>query len=204
MVIKSVNLETVVGVTTRKLPQHTFPEFAFAGKSNVGKSTLINMLMQRKSYARVSEKPGKTATINYYNINDRFYLVDLPGYGYASATRKEIQQQWGDMIENYLHTSRSLKAVFLLVDIRHDPSANDILMFDWILHNGFVPIIIATKMDKLKRSQVAGAVKNIETVLHERSQLGKDVSLTIIPTSGETRAGREELVEILDSFLEKS
>lgn len=204
MVIKSVNLETVVGVTTRKLPQHTFPEFAFAGKSNVGKSTLINMLMQRKSYARVSEKPGKTATINYYNINDRYYLVDLPGYGYASATRKEIQQQWGDMIENYLHTSRSLKAVFLLVDIRHDPSANDILMFDWILHNGFVPIIIATKMDKLKRSQVAGAVKNIETVLHERSQLGKDVSLTIIPTSGETRAGREELVEILDSFLEKS
>lgn len=204
MIIKSVNLETVVGVTTKELPRHTWPEFAFAGRSNVGKSTLINMLMQRKSYARVSEKPGKTATINYYNINDRFYLVDLPGYGYASATRRDIKDQWGDMIERYLHTSRSLKAVFLLVDIRHDPTDNDVLMFDWILHNGFVPIIVATKLDKLKRSQVAGAVKNVESVLHEKSQLGKDVTLTIIPTSGETKAGRDKIEEVITSFLEPS
>ncbi len=201
MIIRSVNLETVVGVTTKELPRHTWPEFAFAGRSNVGKSTLINMLMQRKSYARVSEKPGKTATINYYNINDQFYLVDLPGYGYASATRRDIKDQWGAMIERYLHTSKSLKAVFLLVDIRHDPTDNDVLMFDWILHNGFVPIIVATKLDKLKRSQVAGAVKNVETVLHEKSQLGKDITLTIIPTSGETKAGRDKIEEVITSFL---
>ncbi len=192
MIIKTVNLETVCGITSR-LPHHTWPEFAFAGKSNVGKSTLINALMNRKSYARTSGKPGKTQTINYYNINDALYLVDLPGYGYATAG-VEVKAQWGTMIENYLHTSDSLKVVFLLIDIRHDPSADDVLMFDWVVHNGFVPIIVATKADKLKRSQLSKAVANIERVLHEKSAVGQEVSLTVIPFSGLTKQGRDEIL----------
>lgn len=192
MIIKTVNLETVCGITSR-LPHHTWPEFAFAGKSNVGKSTLINALMNRKSYARTSGKPGKTQTINYYNVNDALYLVDLPGYGYATAG-VEVKAQWGTMIENYLHTSDSLKVVFLLIDIRHDPSADDVLMFDWVVHNGFVPIIVATKADKLKRSQLSKAVANIERVLHEKSAVGQEVSLTVIPFSGLTKQGRDEIL----------
>ena len=202
MVIKNVNLETVCGITTKNLPVNTLPEFAFAGKSNVGKSTLINALMNRKAYARVSEKPGKTQTINYYNVNDAFYLVDLPGYGYASA-RADIREGWGPMIERYLHTSRTLQAIFLLVDIRHDPTANDVMMFDWIVHGGFVPIIIATKLDKLKRSQVPAAVKNVEKVLKERSQYGKEVSVRVIPFSGETKAGREDIYTLLEQGLQQ-
>lgn len=196
MIIKTVNLETVCGITSR-LPQHTWPEFAFAGKSNVGKSTLINALMNRKSYARTSGKPGKTQTINYYNINDALYLVDLPGYGYATAG-VEVKAQWGTMIENYLHTSDSLKVVFLLIDIRHDPSADDVLMFDWVVHNGFVPIIVATKADKLKRSQLSKAVANIERVLHEKSAVGQEVSLTVIPFSGLTKQGRDVILEKIE------
>ena len=115
MIIKNVNLETVCGITS-KLPENDKPEIAFAGKSNVGKSSLINALMNRKSYARISATPGKTQTINYYNINDELYLVDLPGYGYAKVSEQE-KAQWGRMIENYLHSSRQLKAIFLLIDI---------------------------------------------------------------------------------------
>lgn len=199
--VKSVNLETVVGVTTKELPHHTWPEFAFAGKSNVGKSTLINTLMNRHSYARVSQKPGKTQTINYYNINDWFYLVDLPGYGYTKVTRADIKAQWGRMIENYLHSSASLRAVFLLVDIRHDPSPNDVQMYDWIVHQGYVPFIVATKADKLKRSQLKAATANVERVLRENSREGAEVSLRIIPFSGVTRQGRDEILTVMESFL---
>ena len=145
MVIKNVNLETVCGITST-LPDNQYPEFAFAGKSNVGKSSLINGLMNRKSLARTSAQPGKTQTINFYNINDECYFVDLPGYGYARAN-EEIKAKWGKMIENYLHRSKQLKAVFLLVDIRHEPSGNDRLMYEWILNQGFEPVIIATKLD---------------------------------------------------------
>ena len=152
MVIKSVNLETVCGITST-LPKTELPEFAFAGKSNVGKSSLINALMNRKSYARISAQPGKTQTINFYNINEEFYYVDLPGYGYARVS-EEIKEKWGKMIERYLHQSKQLRVVFLLIDIRHDPSANDKQMYDWIVHQGFEPVIIATKLDKIKRSQV--------------------------------------------------
>ena len=123
MIIKSINLETVCGITS-KLPENSMPELAFAGKSNVGKSSLINGLMNRKAYARTSAQPGKTQTINYYNINDSFYYVDLPGYGYAKVTM-EIKAKWGKLIEDYLHQSKQLKVVFLLVDIRHAPSEND-------------------------------------------------------------------------------
>ena len=196
MVIKSVNLETVCGITS-KLPANTLPEVAFAGKSNVGKSTLINGLMNRKSYARVSSQPGKTQTINYYNINDQLYLVDLPGYGYATAGVK-VKQQWGQMIENYLHNSPTLKAVFLLVDIRHEPSDNDVMMYDWILQAGFSPIVIATKADKIKRSQLAKHKKMIRESIAERSHVSGEVSLKIIPWSGLSKQGREEIYQILD------
>ena len=190
MVIKSVNLETVCGITS-KLPENTLPEFAFAGKSNVGKSSLINTLMNRKAYARTSSQPGKTQTINFYRINDDMYYVDLPGYGYAKVSLEE-KAKWGKMIENYLNKSAMLKKVFLLVDIRHDPSENDRIMYKWIVHNGWQPIIIATKLDKLKRSQVAGQVKKIRAGL----EMGREDIL--IPFSAETKQGREEIWAILE------
>ena len=149
MVIKSVNLETVCGVTS-KLPLNMKPEIAFAGKSNVGKSSLLNVLINRKSYARTSAQPGKTQTINFYNVNDALYYVDLPGYGYAKVSQTE-REKWGKMIEKYLKVSKQLRAIFLLIDIRHAPSANDKLMYEWILGNGFHPIIIATKLDKINK-----------------------------------------------------
>ncbi len=194
MVIKSVNLETVCGVTS-KLPENELMEFAFAGKSNVGKSSLINGLMNRKALARTSAQPGKTQTINFYNINEQMYFVDLPGYGYAKVSEQE-KAKWGKMIENYLHQSRQLKAVFLLIDIRHEPSGNDRLMYDWILHQGFEPIIIATKLDKINRSQIQKHVKMI------REGLKVVKNTIIIPYSSLTKQGREEIYELLDSYLE--
>ena len=193
MIIKSVNLETVCGITS-KLPDNTLPEVAFAGKSNVGKSSLINALMNRKALARTSAQPGKTQTINFYNINDAMYLVDLPGYGYAKAS-EEVKAKWGKMIENYLHTSKQLKAVFLLIDIRHDPSANDRMMYDWMVYQGFTPIIIATKLDKIKRSQIQ---KNVKAI---REGLNVQPGTTIIPFSAETKQGRDEIWKLIDSFV---
>lgn len=193
MIIKSVNLETVCGITSR-LPQNDKPEFAFAGKSNVGKSSLINALMNRKAYAKTSSQPGKTQTINYYNINEQFYFVDLPGYGYAKVSQ-ETKEKWGRMIENYLHTSRQLSCIFLLIDIRHEPSANDKNMYDWILYNGFQPVIVATKLDKINRSQKDKHIK----MLRQGLNAGSD--LTIIPFSAETKQGREELYALLEEKL---
>ena len=191
MVIKNVNLETVCGITS-KLPENNMPEIAFAGKSNVGKSSLINALMNRKSYARISATPGKTQTINFYNINEELYLVDLPGYGYAKVSEKE-KQQWGRLIERYLHQSAQLRAVFLLIDIRHDPSANDRMMYHWILDQGFAPIIIATKLDKLKRSQVEKHIKMLKEGLELRP------GTTVIPFSSVTKQGREEIWELVET-----
>ena len=199
MIIKTVNLETVCGITS-KLPDNKLPEFAFAGKSNVGKSTLINALMNRKSYARTSSMPGKTQTINYYKVNDAFYLVDLPGYGYATAGVK-VKQQWGKMIENYLHTSKKLEAVFLLVDARHEPSENDVMMFDWVLAAGFTPYVIATKSDKLKRSQIAKQMAMIRRTIKEKSTAGREVSFEVIPFSGLSKAGREDIYTVLEGYL---
>ena len=192
MVIKSAVLDIVCGITS-KIPDTGLPEVAFAGKSNVGKSSLINGLMNRKALARTSAQPGKTQTINFYKINDELDLVDLPGYGYARVTPAE-KEKWGKMIENYLHTSHNLKAVFLLIDIRHDPSANDRQMYEWILHNGYEPIIIATKLDKLKRSQVQ---KNLKAI-REGLQLRKGT--TVIPYSAETKQGRDEIWELIESL----
>lgn len=193
MVIKNVNLEIVCGVTS-KVPDTAYAEVAFAGKSNVGKSSLINALMNRKALARISAQPGKTQTINFYNINDAMYLVDLPGYGYAKAS-EEVKAKWGKMIENYLHTSKQLKAVFLLIDIRHDPSANDRMMYEWMVYQGFAPIIIATKLDKIKRSQIQ---KNVKAI---REGLNVQPGTTIIPFSAETKQGRDEIWELIDSFV---
>ena len=193
MVIKNVSLETVIGVTS-KIPDNQLPEIAFAGKSNVGKSSLINALMNRKSLARTSAQPGKTQTINFYNINDELYFVDLPGYGYAKVSQQE-KEKWGKMIEKYLHRSKVLQAVFLLVDIRHEPSANDRQMYEWILANGYHPIVIATKLDKINRSQIAKQVKLV------KQGLGVDKDTIVIPFSAETKQGREEIYEILDGIL---
>ena len=193
MIIKNVNLETVCGITSR-LPDNVLPEIAFAGKSNVGKSSLINAVMNRKSLARTSSQPGKTQTINYYNVNDAFYLVDLPGYGYAKAN-EAIKAQWGKMVERYLRSSKQLKTVFLLIDIRHEPSANDRPMYQWICHQGYHPVIIAPKMDKLNRSQVPTALKTV------REGLEADKGTVIIPFSAQTKQGREEIYDLIDSLL---
>ncbi len=193
MVIKSVELEIVCGVTST-IPDTLLGEVAFAGKSNVGKSSLINALMNRKSLARISSQPGKTQTINFYNINQMMYLVDLPGYGYANAN-EEIKAQWGQMIEKYLHTSKQLRAVFLLIDIRHVPSENDELMYQWMLNQGFEPIIVATKADKLTRGQIPTHIKQIE------DGLGVVPGTMIIPFSAETKEGRAELWDLIDELV---
>ena len=193
MVIKSINLETVGGITST-LPENDKPEIAFAGKSNVGKSSLINALMNRKSYARISATPGKTQTINFYNINDVMYLVDLPGYGYAKVSEKE-KEQWGRLIERYLHSSARLKAVFLLIDIRHEPSANDKMMYRWIVDQGYEPVIIATKLDKIKRSQIQKHIKMI------REGLSLVPGTKVIPFSSSTKQGREEIWELIETKI---
>lgn len=192
MVIKNVSLDIVCGITS-KLPSTGRPEVAFAGKSNVGKSSLINALMNRKSLARTSAAPGKTQTINFYNVNEAIYLVDLPGYGYARAS-EEIKAKWGKMIEDYLHQSNEIRAVFLLIDIRHDPTENDRIMYRWILDHGYEPIIIATKLDKIKRSQVQKQIKAV------RQGLKVVPGTMIIPFSAQTKQGREEIWEVIDQL----
>lgn len=193
MKIRSLELETVCGITST-LPDNDKPEIAFAGKSNVGKSSLINALLNRKSFARTSSEPGKTQTINFYNINNFMYCVDLPGYGFAKVS-KETQAKWGKMIEKYLKKSSMLKAVFLLIDIRHEPGNNDKEMYDWIVYNGFEPIIIATKLDKIKRSQTQ---KNVKAI---RDKLQVKPGTKIIPFSSETKQGRDEVWALIDELV---
>ena len=195
MIIKNVNLETVCGVTST-LPENTLPEYAFAGKSNVGKSSLINALMNRKAYARTSAQPGKTQTINFYNIDGELYLVDLPGYGYAKVSASE-KEKWGKMIEKYLHRSRMLRQVFLLVDIRHEPGANDRQMYQWVCANGWQPVVIATKLDKIKRSQTQKQLRLI------REALGAGPEVTVIPFSAETKQGREEIYALMENDIQR-
>ena len=192
MIIRKAELETVCGITST-LPENLLPEFAFAGKSNVGKSSLINGLLNRRALARTSSQPGKTQTINFYNVNDDLYFVDLPGYGYAKVS-VEVKAKWGKMIERYLKKSKMLKCIFLLIDIRHDPSANDKLMYDWIVSNGYKPVIIATKLDKLKRSQIQKHVKMV------REGLGLAKEDILIPFSAETKQGRDEIWAFIESL----
>lgn len=192
MIIRKAELETVCGITST-LPENLLPEFAFAGKSNVGKSSLINGLLNRRALARTSSQPGKTQTINFYNVNDDLYFVDLPGYGYAKVS-VEVKAKWGKMIERYLKKSKMLKCIFLLIDIRHDPSANDKMMYDWIVSNGYKPVIIATKLDKLKRSQIQKHVKMV------REGLGLEKEDVLIPFSAETKQGRDEVWALIESL----
>lgn len=194
MIIKSAELETVCGVTSI-LPVNEKPEVAFSGKSNVGKSSLINALMNRKSLARTSGQPGKTQTINFYNINKELYYVDLPGYGYAKVSEK-AKEKWGKMIEAYLKTSQQLRIVFLLLDIRHEPSANDKSMYDWIIYQGFHPVIIATKLDKINRSQKDKQIKLI------REGLQVIPGTRIIPFSSLSKQGREEIWACIEEICE--
>jgi GTP-binding protein len=189
MVIKSAELETVCGITS-VLPENTLPEIAFSGRSNVGKSSLINGLLNRKSLARTSAQPGKTQTINFYKINEVLYFVDLPGYGYAKVSA-EIKEKWGKMIERYFKKTVRLKVVFLLVDIRHKPSENDKIMYDWIVYQGYQPVIIATKLDKISRSQKEKQVRQIREVL------GASPDTVIIPFSSLTKQGREEIWQVI-------
>ena len=193
MIIKSVSLETVCGITS-KLPDNKYPEIAFAGKSNVGKSSLINTILNRKNLARTSSQPGKTQTINFYNLNEELYLVDLPGYGYAKVSA-ETKEKWGKMVERYLVTSKQLKAVFLLIDIRHEPSANDVGMYNWILDKGYEPIIILTKLDKINRSQLQKQVN----LIREKLQASK--ATVMIPFSAVTKQGKDEIHEIMTSVI---
>ena len=192
MILRKAELETVCGITST-LPENLLPEFAFAGKSNVGKSSLINGLLNRRALARTSSQPGKTQTINFYNVNDDLYFVDLPGYGYAKVS-VEVKAKWGKMIERYLKKSKMLKCIFLLIDIRHDPSANDKMMYDWIVSNGYKPVIIATKLDKLKRSQIQKHVKMV------REGLGLEKEDVLIPFSAETKQGRDEIWALIESL----
>ena len=191
-VIKSVELETVCGITST-FPDNDKIEIAFAGKSNVGKSSLINALVNRKSLARTSAQPGKTQTINFYKVNNEVYFVDLPGYGYAKVS-EEVKEKWGKLIERYLNQSEMLKAVFLLVDIRHEPSANDKNMYEWIVYQGYDPIIIATKLDKINRSQIQKNVKMIKAGLNVKP------GTVVIPFSATTKQGREEIWETICSL----
>lgn len=191
MNFQSVEFEAAAG-RADQLKKSDLPEIVFSGKSNVGKSSLINKLVNRKALARVSATPGKTATINFFRLPEcRF--VDLPGYGYAKVSAAE-KEKWGKMIEGYLHNSKELRAVFLLVDIRHKPSANDKQMYDWICHNGYEPVIIATKLDKLKRSQVAKSLKEI------RIGLGLPKEGKILSFSAETKQGRDEIWALIDEL----
>lgn len=196
MIIKSAELETVCGITST-LPETEMPEIAFAGKSNVGKSSLINGLLNRKSLARTSSQPGKTQTINYYNINHDLYFVDLQGYGYAQVS-VEIRAKWGKMVERYLHTSKQLRLVFLLIDIRHEPSENDCIMYDWIVKNGYEPVIIATKLDKIKRSQIQ---KNLKII---RQKIQPVEGTIIIPFSAQTKQGKEEILQLIEDRIAES
>lgn len=196
MVIKSAELKNVVGVTTRKLPDTGLPEIAFAGRSNVGKSSLINALLQRKSLARTSSTPGKTQTMNYYKVNDDVFFVDLPGYGYAHV-KTDFRRSWGPMIERYLEKSEGLRSVFLLIDVRRIPNEDDSMMYEWIVNAGFKPVIIVTKADKVKRSQIKKAMLEIKNAL----RITEDTDIFLF--SAVNRTGRDEIMEKIDSIIEE-
>lgn len=194
MKIKSVELDIVCGFKS-KIPNTDLPQVAFAGKSNVGKSSLINALVNRKALARTSANPGKTVTINYYKVNNEIYFTDLPGYGYAKMS-KENREKMGVMVEKYLTQSHeNIRTVFLLIDIRHEPGKNDIQMYEWIKYNGYEPVIIATKADKIAR----GALQKHTAMI--RKTLGAKSDLTVIPFSAQTKVGRDEIYALINGLI---
>lgn len=195
MIIKKAEL-VAVAVKKSQYPEDSKKEIAFAGRSNVGKSSLLNLLVNRKNLARVSGSPGKTRTINFYEINDEFRIVDLPGYGYARVS-KSVTENWGDMIEGYLANRQGLLKVVQLVDIRHIPSAQDVQMYEWLKHYGFDGIVVATKSDKISRNEMAKSISDI------RKTLGLSPEDKIIPVSSLKRTGYDKLMEELDRLLEE-
>ncbi len=191
----NVNNASLAAVAVKKsqYPEQSLPEIAFAGKSNVGKSSLINTMINRKSLARTGQSPGKTRTINFYNIENALYFVDLPGYGYARAPKSEIAK-WGGMIEDYLLGRESLKAIIMLVDIRHEPGENDKMMYNWLRHYGHRIVVAATKSDKIKRSQLQKHKKMITL------SLGLEEGDILIPFSSENKSGRDELWSVIEQL----
>ena len=193
MIIKNSELTTVCGITSH-LPAYSEPEIAFAGRSNVGKSSLINGLLQRRNLARTSSKPGKTATINFYLVNQAFFFVDLPGYGYAARPAKE-REAWGKMINRYLTNRENLRAIILIVDMRIGPTKDDLSMLEWIRKAGVHPIIVCSKLDKLKRSEVQKQTKKI------RMDCGLSEEEKLFPFSAVTKAGREDILNEIESLI---
>ena len=195
MIIKEASLETVA-VKASQYPEDNMVEIAFAGRSNVGKSSLLNLLTNRKSLARVSGSPGKTRTINFYRINNQFRIVDLPGYGYAKVS-KSMSKEWGPMMEEYLEKRQGLKKVIQLVDIRHAPSAQDIQMYEYLRHYGLDGIVVATKADKVSNNEMQKCISVIRKVL----QLGPEDK--VIPVSALKRKGHEKLLSEMEKLLEE-
>lgn len=193
MIIKKAELEAVA-VAESQYPKSETPEIAFAGRSNVGKSSMINKLVNRKALARTSSTPGKTRTINFYNINDELRLVDLPGYGYAKVSKEE-KKKWGDMIENYLHNREQLRLVVLVVDLRHEPTANDKMMLEWIKANGQRFAVIATKSDKLTKNELN---KNIPMA---KKALQLETDDIFIPFSSESGEGKDKILALLEGEI---
>ncbi|MCL2753365.1 MAG: ribosome biogenesis GTP-binding protein YihA/YsxC [Defluviitaleaceae bacterium] len=192
--MKILNVElAAVAAVPKQYPEITLPEMAFVGRSNVGKSSLINALINRRALARVSQNPGKTRTINFYSIDAKMYFVDLPGYGYAKAPKTE-REKWGEMIDKYLYDRPNLRAIVHLIDIRHEPSKQDIQMHEWMKHYGYNTIFVLTKMDKLNRSQIPKHVKMIRTAL------GVGTDATLIPFSSETKQGKDELLAVIEKI----
>ena len=196
MIVNNVTLEAV-GVKPEQYPQTGLPEIAFVGKSNVGKSSLINAMINRKSLARTSQTPGKTRTINFYNIEKQLYFVDLPGYGYAKISKSE-SEKWGKMIERYLIKRPQLKSIVLLVDIRHPPSQNDCMMYDWLKHYQYKMVVVATKLDKIKRSQVQ---KHLTAIRQTLAMTQDDM---LIPFSSQTKDGAGMLWTHIESNIESN
>jgi GTP-binding protein len=194
-VMKIVKSELeAVAVRKNQYPEDNMKEIAFAGRSNVGKSSLLNLLTNRKNLARVSGSPGKTRTINFYRVNDQFRIVDLPGYGYAKVS-KSISEGWGDMMAQYLENRQGLTKVILLVDIRHAPSVQDVQMFEYIRHFGYNGIVVATKADKVSRNEM----QKLLGVIRKDLGLG-DVDI-IIPISSLKRTGYDKLLEEMDKLI---
>lgn len=183
-----------IAVEVKQYPQRDLPEIAFAGRSNVGKSSFINSMINRKNLARTSSKPGKTRTINFYIINDSFRFVDLPGYGYAKVSKKE-KEKWGHIIERFLENREYLREVVLIVDIRHEPTDQDILMYKWLKSYGYRGLVIATKADKISRSKMDRNIKTVEKKLEIR-----DPSL-VIPYSAEKGTNKDKVWKAFEEII---
>ena len=195
MRITKSDIETVA-VKPSQYPPENLKEIAFAGRSNVGKSSLLNLLTGRKKLAKVSGNPGKTRTINFFLINDEFRIVDLPGYSYAKVS-KSVSESWGDMMETYIENRPNLVKIVQLVDIRHEPSKQDVQMYGYLKHFGLDGIVVATKADKVSRNQIPGQVKLI------RQTLGLNKDDRVIPVSALKKTGHEELLDVIEELLEE-